>query len=277
MLEDLTPDHPVPPSPPVATAASAEPDPVPPPASLGTAAPSEPAGEPALEPALDVADEALLDWKQALREDFEQWLESLDEIPEPEPADESPEAAPDLYSFYEQFAAANAETRKAHRRTVEALSQWGDTLARFEANLTPLRETVTHLASTQAPEGRLSRAHCLVLVEWLDRLRRVGRAFDSPPPRRGWWASDAPWRKAWQAQHQALGIVLSHLEEFLGREGVTRIETLGERFDPTTMTAVVAESDPARPAQTVLEELAPGYRRHGELLRPAQVKVSRNP
>lgn len=224
------------------------------------------------------ADRALLDWKQALREDFEQWLASLDEIPEPEEeVEDDPERTPDLYAFYEQFAAANAETRKAHRRTAEAMSLWGDTLTRFEASLTPLQDKVAQLTATQSPEGRLSRPHCLVLVEWLDRLRRVAQAFESPPPKRRWWESDGRWAERWAAQQQALGIVVSHLEEFLRREAVSRIEVLGQSFDPAIMTAVAAEIDPTRPAQTVLEELAPGYRRQGELLRPAQVKVSRQP
>ena len=292
MFEDLTPSDPASASPAMAAPPATEAGVVPPAGPPAGPLPIEPASplvpeptreavdqgsEEAREEELEGLDEELIEWKQALREDFEQWLASLDEIPEPDPAEENLDTGPDLYSFYEQFAAANAETRKAHRRTVEAMSQWGDTLARFEASLTPLRETVTQLAATQAPEGRLSRPHCLVLVEWLDRLARVTRAFASPPAQRRWWESTAAWKKAWEAQRQAVAIVLSHLEELLRREGVARIETLGERFDPTTMTAVAAEPDATRPAQTVLEEIVPGYRRQGELLRPAQVKVSRHP
>jgi len=264
MLEDLTPTQPTatPPDPAAGSVADSVGGPL---AADQAAVPGEDGGQ------------ALLDWKQALREDFEQWLDSLDEIPEPEAAEDDPGTTPDLYSFHEQFAAANAETRKAHRRTAEAISLWGDTLARFEAGLTPLRETVAQLTATQAPEGRLSRTHCLVLVEWLDRLRRVTQAFESPPPKRRWWESDGRWTERWAAQRQALGIVVSHLEEFLRREGVTRLEALGQSFDPITMAAVAAELDPTRPTQTVLEEIAPGYRRQGELLRPAQVKVSRRP
>ena len=40
------------------------------------------------------------------------------------------------------------------------------------------------------------------------------------------------------------------------------------------MTAVATEPNQQRPPQTVLEEIAPGYSRQGELLRTAQVKVS---
>ncbi|MGH7959175.1 MAG: nucleotide exchange factor GrpE, partial [Opitutaceae bacterium] len=221
----------------------------------------------------------LADWKEDLRRDFETWLASIDEIPEPGPelADAANDA-PDLYSFYEQFAAANAESRKANRRTAEAISQWGETLARFEGGLEPLRETVVQLTAVQPKVGQLSRAHCLMLVELLDRMHRLVRAFASPPAaKNAWWpfGHDVAWRAHWGAQHQALDILVDHFEGLLQKEGVTHIATIGQPFDPAFMLAVAAEPDATRPPQTVLEELTAGYCRHGELLRAAQVKVSR--
>jgi len=229
--------------------------------------------------------EQLADWKDALRRDFEKWLEALDDVGELEEAAESedagPEASetPDLYSFYEQLAAANSEFRKANRRTAEAISQWCETLTRFDGNLSPLRETMAKLTAAQPKADELSRSHCLVLVEWLDRLNRIRKAFDSPPQKTSWWQGrgNSTWLKAWETQGQALAILASHIEELLRKEGVTRLDALGQPFDPATMTAVAAEPDSAHPPQTVLEELAAGYRRHGELLRAAQVKVSRQP
>ena len=225
-----------------------------------------------------VTDGELADWKADLRRDFEDWLAALDEIPEPdEPAGDDAGEAPDLYSFYEQFAAASAESRKANRRTAEAMSQWGETLARFESGLQPLRETAAQLLAAQPKTGELARPHCLMLVELLDRLHRQMRALASPPAgKRSWWSAgdDTAWRNAWEAQRQALGILVSHLEGWLAKEGVARIDTDGQPFDPALMMAVALEPDATRPPQTVLEELTAGYLRRGELLRPAQVKVS---
>jgi hypothetical protein len=215
-------------------------------------------------------------WKDALRQDFERWLASLDEIPQLAEAERETNASLDLYSFYEQLTIATAETRKANRRTAEAISLWGQTLAQFDSTLGPLRESVARLAAVQPKADKMSGAHCLVLIELLDRLYRISKAFEAPASKRSWWGGvDGAWRKAWATQHQALAILLSHLEEFLSQEGVTRFETLGQRFDPARMTAVAAEPDATRPPQTVFEELAPGYLRQGELLRPAQVKVTR--
>jgi molecular chaperone GrpE (heat shock protein) len=114
------------------------------------------------------------------------------------------------------------------------------------------------------------------LIELSDRLQRLAQAFASPPRAASWWGgSDARWRKAWEAQRGGFAIVLNHLDALLAHEGLTRIETAGRPFDPTVMAAVATVPDDARPASTVVEEVAAGYRRFGEVLRPAQVKVTR--
>jgi hypothetical protein len=214
------------------------------------------------------------DWKARLRHDFETWLTTVDEIPEG--SDEcAPPEAPDLYSFYAQWAAANTEARKANRRTADAFSQWGETLAHFEGDLRLLREQLQRFSAGASPPEALTRAQCLSLAELLDRMQRVARAFGTPPPA-PWWGGGRHWRRAWENQRQAFEILVSHVETWLKREGVTRIATLGLPFDPTVMTAVATEFDSSRPHHTILEELAAGYRRQGDLLRLAQVKVSLN-
>jgi molecular chaperone GrpE (heat shock protein) len=240
------------------------------PASADTPAPLDAA---TTEEPASTATAAPADWKEALRRDFERWLETLDEMPR---ADDAVDAgAPDLFGFYEQLAALGAESRRANRRTAEAFSQWGETMSRFESELTRLRDELNRIEAGRA-DDRLPRGHCLMLIELLDRLQRVQAAFASPPAPGRWWERDDRWRKAWETQHQAFDIVVDHLESLLRREDVERIETLDQPFDPAEMVAVAAEPDAERPHQTVLEEIAPGYRRDAELLRPAHVKVSLN-
>ncbi len=213
------------------------------------------------------------DWKAALRQDFEQWLDSLDEIPETTGADADASDAPDLYSFYEQLAAGSAEARKSNRRTAEAFSQWGETLSKFDGDLRLLREQLNRLPVER--EEALSRDWCLALVEILDRARRVAAAFGATPPK-SWWARDAHWRKVWDTQRQGLDILVSHLEELLKKAGVTRLSTLNQPFDPATMAAVATERNAQLPHHTVIEEIAPGYCLNGALLRVGHVKVSTN-
>ena len=181
--------------------------------------------------------------------------------------------APDLYSFYEQLAASTVEARKGNRRTAEAFSQWGETLSKFDGDLRLLREQLARLPTAQ--EDALPRPHCLALVEILDRALRLAAAFAAPPPK-ALFGCDRRWRKAWTSQQQALDILVSHLEDLLQQAGVTRLNTLRQPFDAATMAAVATEHDTQLPHHTVIEEVAPGFRLNGELLRVAQVKVSIN-
>jgi len=215
----------------------------------------------------------LADWKDALRHDFETWLDSLEQIPEldADTSDAGLQETPDLYSFYEQLTIANTEARKSNRRTAEAFSQWGETLSKFDADLRLLREQLAR--QPVAKEDALPRPWALALVEIVDRLHRLAAAFASPLPKT-WWGSYAHWRKAWEAQRQGFDILLSHVETLLKQAGITRIVTLHEPFDPATMAAVATAPSAQWPAQTVLEEITPGYRLIGDLLRVAQVKVA---
>jgi molecular chaperone GrpE (heat shock protein) len=232
-----------------------------------TPSPGEaPAGEP---------DSGLAHWKASLRRDFEAWLDSVDGIPDPAAAPD-PLEEPDLCSFFEQLALATAESRKANRRAAEAFSQWGETLAHFEADLRLLREQMGRMPAAGAAQAAPGRAHCLALVELLDRMRRLALAFRSAPEKPWWRGSDAAWRKAWESQRRGLEILLGHFEDLLAREGVSPVDCIGQPFDPTVMAAAETAADAGRPHNTVIEEIAPGYRLRGELLRPAQVKVAVN-
>jgi molecular chaperone GrpE len=215
----------------------------------------------------------LADWKSRLRDRFEAWLEDIDQIPALEAGENAAPPEPDLYAFHEALAALNAECRRANRRTAETLSQWGGALDQFRQDLGQLRQQA---APPPAEPRGLPRNYCLTLVEIRDRLERLARAFGQPP-KKSWWSDNDPWEKAWGSQRQAFGIVLSHFNELLLKEGVTPFDTQGKAFDPAIMTAVAAETNPSQPHQTVLEVLAAGYLRHGELLRPAQVKIALNP
>ena len=227
------------------------------------------------EDVLSDEDAPLEAWKEAMREDFERWLESVEEIPAAAEAGLEDSETPDLQSFYEQLAAAGAEARKANRRTAEAFSQWGDTLARFEKELLPLRESILELKAASPKENRLSNSYCLVWIELADRMHRLAAAFNHAPART-WWGADTAWRQVWETQRQGLDILLGHMEGLLKKEGIEHIVVLGQPFDPSVMSAAAIEENTQHPHHTVIEEIAPGYHRQGELLRPAQVKVTVN-
>ena len=67
------------------------------------------------------------------------------------------------------------------------------------------------------------------------------------------------------------------LHDVLGKLGVSEIPAKGEPFDPTVHEAVEMVDTYAAPDHQVLQELQRGYRLKGRLLRPALVRVARNP
>ncbi len=91
--------------------------------------------------------------------------------------------------------------------------------------------------------------------------------------------------------------IKKQIEEFLKKEGIEEIKTVGEKFDPETMEAVALSSDlsaedlskaeslakeeRSEPSfakateGTVVEELQKGYIMNEKVLRPAKVKISK--
>src|SRR5689334_8135633 len=65
------------------------------------------------------------------------------------------------------------------------------------------------------------------------------------------------------------------LQSVLERHGVTRIEALGKPFNADFHQAMMEIQDPPVPAGTVVQEMIPGYRLAGRLLRAAMVAVSK--
>lgn len=63
----------------------------------------------------------------------------------------------------------------------------------------------------------------------------------------------------------------------LEKYGVTRVEALGEEFDPNQHEAVMVQEDAGRPPGVVISQLQKGYRLHNRLVRPAMVVVSKKP
>ncbi|MCU0832253.1 MAG: nucleotide exchange factor GrpE [Rhizobiaceae bacterium] len=59
------------------------------------------------------------------------------------------------------------------------------------------------------------------------------------------------------------------------RHGVTRIDPAGEKFDPNFHQAMFEVPDDTKPANTVVQVMAPGYKIGERMLRPAMVGVSK--
>lgn len=72
-------------------------------------------------------------------------------------------------------------------------------------------------------------------------------------------------------------MVLKLFEDAAARVGLERIESLGQRFDPTVHDAFQQQESAEQPPGTILAEYQPGYRLGDRLIRPAMVVVSKKP
>jgi molecular chaperone GrpE len=62
--------------------------------------------------------------------------------------------------------------------------------------------------------------------------------------------------------------IIKQIEDFLKKEGIEPIETLGKQFDPNIMESIEGDGS------TVSEEVQRGYTMHGKIIRVARVKIS---
>jgi molecular chaperone GrpE len=71
-------------------------------------------------------------------------------------------------------------------------------------------------------------------------------------------------------------MVLKLFEDSAERIGLSRVPSLGERFDPAVHEAIQQQETDAHPAGTIITEVVPGYRFGQRLVRPAMVIVARS-
>ena len=79
-----------------------------------------------------------------------------------------------------------------------------------------------------------------------------------------------------QRLKQGVDLTLRQFKSLLEKHGVTKIATVGEKFDPRFHEVVLQEETNQFPDGTIVEELQGGYLLHERILRPAMVKVAKN-
>lgn len=78
-------------------------------------------------------------------------------------------------------------------------------------------------------------------------------------------------KKDYDLLHQGVDMISKQLHSLLETKGLSRIKSIGEKFDPHQHEAIeVVEGDDEG---VIVEELQPGYLLSGRIVRPARVKV----
>lgn len=184
-----------------------------------------------------------------------------DELVELEPApDEHPDrAAGENGPAVAELVAARAELK----RLQNALAETQEAVLRRQADFENYRKRVEReRGETQARIVADVARKLLPVVDNLSRALDAERTLET--------SESAEFR------HFLHGVELinKQLADVLESFGVQPIAAVGERFDPHVHEAVVTEPSDKHEPDTVIEELARGYRIGDRLLRPSMVKVA---
>jgi molecular chaperone GrpE len=85
----------------------------------------------------------------------------------------------------------------------------------------------------------------------------------------------APTAETADALMKGMQMVYAQIVDILKLHGVEQIKALGQSFDPEIHLAVTQTSDPAKPENIVLHEIARGYKISNRVIRPAKVVVNK--
>jgi molecular chaperone GrpE len=188
----------------------------------------------------------------------------LDEF-EQQPGEDAGEPAndPQTESLGGPALAELVALRSELKRLQGALAESQDAVARRQADFENYRKRVERERT-----DTYNRALGELVKKLLPVVDNLGRALDAE---RSLEASES---KEFRHFLSGIELIAKQLNEVLDAFGVEPIAAVGQRFDPHIHEAVVTEPSDEHEPDTVVEELARGYRIGDRLLRPAMVKVS---
>jgi molecular chaperone GrpE len=177
--------------------------------------------------------------------------------------DDAPERRVDHSALGGPELAELIASRAELKRLQAALAEAQEAVARRQADFENYRKRIER--ERGETQNRVVAEAARKLLPVVDNL---ARALDAE---RSVEASES---KEFKHFLHGVELISKQLNDLLESFGVQPIASVGERFDPHVHEAVVTEASDEHEPDTVIEELARGYRIGDRLLRPAMVKVS---
>jgi len=210
--------------------------------------------------------------KEALLSQFSAWLDAASEGAALEVG--APET--DLYSLLVEMAGLRAEVRTESRLVKEALDQFRGVFETLQTSHDTVRQELERTRGDARDQAKAAvRPLLLDLIDLRDRLLAALKL--SGTARTGWldrlFRRNASGAEAWQ---EGLRLTLRRLDQALLDRRVVALRLAGQPFDPRQARAVATRADTAAPDGTVLEELNIGFLWDDQVLRAAEVIVSKS-
>jgi len=210
--------------------------------------------------------------KQALLSRFRAYLDTAEG--EQEPPDD-PEEITDLYSVLVEVAGLRSEVRTESRLVKEALEQFRGVFETLQASHATVQKELDR-ARTEARDqgGAALRPLLLDVIDLRDRLTAALRVAAAVRPS---WTDRLLRRhvsggEAWQ---EGLRMTLRRLDQILLDRRVVAVPLVGRPFDPRLARVVATSPDSAVPEGSVVEEVRAGFLWDDQVLRIAEVIVSK--
>lgn len=165
---------------------------------------------------------------------------------------------------------APAGNERDARRLAETLAGLHEAMDRGARAVEAVRRTLETPAGERMAAmldeeyARLSRWRRWAVRPWRDQVLAASAATTGPNP------SDA-----FRALADGYTMIQARLERAMREHELERIACVGRPADPHSMMVVAVVDDPQQAEGTVVEEVRPGYRWKGEVLRVAEVTAVR--
>lgn len=208
--------------------------------------------------------------KQALLSRFQAYLESAETA-----APQSRTETSDLYSIFVEVAGLRSEVRTESRLVKEALDQFRGVFDMLQASQATVQQELERARS--AARDQAEAALRPLLLDVIDLRDRLLAALKSAAARPGWVGRlvgrPASGGEAWQ---QGLRMTVRRLDQVLLDRRVVPMQLVGLPFDPRRARVVATLADGSTADGTVLEEIRTGFLWDDQVLRTADVIVSKN-
>lgn len=210
--------------------------------------------------------------KEKLLDRFRAYLDTLDG--EPEPPDQTGEGT-DLFSVFIELAALRSEVRTESRLVKEALDQFRSVFDTLQASHGTMEQELKRAQAEALEQSRsVLRPLLLDVIDIRDRLVAGLKLPQAAPTR--WrdrfWRRNAPGADAWR---EGVRMTLRRVDQFLLARRIAPVELVGRPFDPRLGCVVATAPDASVADGTVIDEVRTGFLWEDELLRPAEVIVSK--
>jgi molecular chaperone GrpE len=212
--------------------------------------------------------------KESLLQQFRQYLDGIDALPEMA-GDDPGSGEADLFTVFVELAAVRNEVRTESRLVKEALDQFRSAFDTLQSAQVTLQEELKCARAEARERGEaLMRP---LLLDLLDLRDRLDAALKQRAP------SPAKWLDRWRRKptepdnwREGIGITARRLDRILAERRVRRINLTGDRFDPRLARVVDTTADSCAAPGVVVEEVSAGYLWDDDLLRIAEVIVSKS-